>query len=264
MGTMRLLLAAAMFAVLTIPAARATDTDGDGVEDTADVCPNTPPGTLVDASGRPRADLDGDCDGDLDDLALFQAGFTGPRAQTEICGDGLDNDGDGLVDCEDTADCPPGGGCACESGSADCDGVAENGCEFNLDASPPCTGATLLASFPGDLDCFLYHSLSDVGEAWWSVWVTEEAGIFGYDSLYLTVELQSPPGVNYDLYLYDGCGGLLLRSSVAAPGQLDRVTYTWEDELAAEDDRQFWIEARFASGSTCEPWVLRVYGGCPP
>jgi hypothetical protein len=33
----------------------------------------------VDAAGRPRGDLDGDCDTDLADYQLMQNGFTGPR-----------------------------------------------------------------------------------------------------------------------------------------------------------------------------------------
>ena len=54
------------------------DTDGDGVHDALDLCNNTPPGTVVDAEGRPLGDIDQDCDTDVDDFALFQQGFTGP------------------------------------------------------------------------------------------------------------------------------------------------------------------------------------------
>ena len=56
----------------------AVDSDGDGVDDAIDVCNNTPPGTAVDAEGRPLGDIDLDCDDDLEDYALFQQGFTGP------------------------------------------------------------------------------------------------------------------------------------------------------------------------------------------
>ena len=57
--------------------ARAVDTDGDGVDDAIDVCNNTPLGIPVDAEGRPLGDIDGDCDTDLDDFALFQRSMTG-------------------------------------------------------------------------------------------------------------------------------------------------------------------------------------------
>lgn len=39
----------------------AGDADGDGVPDSDDVCPNTPPGVLVDRHGRPAADFSADC-----------------------------------------------------------------------------------------------------------------------------------------------------------------------------------------------------------
>ncbi len=82
---------------------RAADSDGDGVDDAVDVCSNTPDGTAVDAEGRPLGDIDGDCDTDLNDYALFQQGFTGPLSCTpeSDCADGLDNDDDGLPDCLD-------------------------------------------------------------------------------------------------------------------------------------------------------------------
>ncbi len=54
------------------------DIDGDGVPDDEDVCNNTPPGTAVDAEGRPLGDIDKDCDTDLIDYGLLQTGFTGP------------------------------------------------------------------------------------------------------------------------------------------------------------------------------------------
>ncbi len=51
------------------PRAQAADADGDGVDDTADLCPDTPTGTPVDAKGCPMpADADGDGIGDDDDL----------------------------------------------------------------------------------------------------------------------------------------------------------------------------------------------------
>jgi formylglycine-generating enzyme required for sulfatase activity len=62
----------------------AVDSDGDGVDDPIDVCENTPPGTAVDAEGRPLGDIDQDCDTDLDDFALFQQGMTGPLAYLVI------------------------------------------------------------------------------------------------------------------------------------------------------------------------------------
>lgn len=61
------------------------DDDDDGVDDDADVCCNTPPGTAVDAAGRPIGDLDLDCDNDLADFVLFQTGITGPLTSPPAC-----------------------------------------------------------------------------------------------------------------------------------------------------------------------------------
>jgi len=61
------------------------DTDGDGVADGCDVCCNTPEGVAVDAVGRPIGDMDGDCDNDLHDYAMYSRGFTGTLAGPVDC-----------------------------------------------------------------------------------------------------------------------------------------------------------------------------------
>ncbi len=68
-----------------IPGCCNMDADCDGVIDSVDVCPNTPPGVAVDAEGRPIGDLDGDCDNDLDDFAIFSRGVTGPLCKPGDC-----------------------------------------------------------------------------------------------------------------------------------------------------------------------------------
>ncbi len=69
----------------TVAPVWADDMDGDGVDDAIDVCSNTPPGTAVDAEGRPLGDIDQDCDTDMDDFALFRQGLTGPLAPLAAC-----------------------------------------------------------------------------------------------------------------------------------------------------------------------------------
>jgi len=54
------------------------DFDGDGVPNVTDVCDFTPPGVPVDDQGRPRADLNLDCEVDLRDFAIFQNSMIGP------------------------------------------------------------------------------------------------------------------------------------------------------------------------------------------
>ena len=54
------------------------DSDGDGVLDSEDVCPDSGDAGYVDEEGRPIADFNGDCRIDLWDFGVFQFVFNGP------------------------------------------------------------------------------------------------------------------------------------------------------------------------------------------
>ena len=70
------------------------DTDGDGVNDNEDLCPNTDPDQDVDQNGCSLSQRDSDGDGVNDDLDQF------PYDESEA----YDNDGDGIGDNSDTDD----------------------------------------------------------------------------------------------------------------------------------------------------------------
>ncbi|WDD97047.1 di-heme oxidoredictase family protein [Thalassomonas actiniarum] len=109
------------------------DSDNDGVADPIDLCPNTPPGTQVDASGCPATVTDSDNDGVIDSLDLCPD--TPPGTQVDASGCPVtvpDSDNDGVADnldqCPDT---PPGtqvdaNGCPVTLSDSDNDGVADN------------------------------------------------------------------------------------------------------------------------------------------
>ncbi|MGE5319035.1 MAG: OmpA family protein [Hyphomicrobiaceae bacterium] len=87
------------------------DSDGDGVVDSKDKCPNTPAGRKVNADG---CELDSDGDGVVDALDKCPDTPAGRKVNADGCE--IDSDGDGLVDGVDkcptvyakTADgCPP-------------------------------------------------------------------------------------------------------------------------------------------------------------
>jgi OOP family OmpA-OmpF porin len=75
------------------------DSDGDGVLDTQDRCPGTPPNTKVDASG---CELDSDGDGVVDSKDQCPATPAGHKVNEVGCE--LDSDGDGVLDSAD--ECP--------------------------------------------------------------------------------------------------------------------------------------------------------------
>ncbi|HPR54703.1 MAG TPA: OmpA family protein [Deltaproteobacteria bacterium] len=80
------------------------DSDGDGVTDDIDKCPNTPAGTVVDEWGCPKKAAPGDSDGDgvTDDLDKCPNTPAGCKVDKDGCP--LDSDGDGVIDCMDK--CP--------------------------------------------------------------------------------------------------------------------------------------------------------------
>jgi len=88
---------------LQIPFGRATpkfvDSDGDGVADGSDRCPNTPPGTRVDAYG---CEVDSDGDGVKDSMDKCPGTPRGVAVNADGCP--MDSDGDGVSDDKDK--CP--------------------------------------------------------------------------------------------------------------------------------------------------------------
>ncbi|WP_419213602.1 gliding motility-associated C-terminal domain-containing protein [Maribacter sp. X9] len=109
------------------------DTDGDGVTDALDECPNTPTGEPVDSSGCNDSQKDTDGDGVTDDLDECPNTPTGEAVDATGCSDSQkDADGDGVTD--DLDECPntPMGepvdssGCSDSQKDTDGDGVTDD------------------------------------------------------------------------------------------------------------------------------------------
>ncbi|MEW6678906.1 MAG: OmpA family protein [Pseudomonadota bacterium] len=84
--------------------AKPMDSDGDGVTDDKDRCPNTPAGAKVNASG---CELDGDGDGVVD--RLDKCPTTPPGRKVNALGCELDSDADGVLDAQDKCPGTPAG-----------------------------------------------------------------------------------------------------------------------------------------------------------
>ena len=99
----------------------AADSDGDGVPDRRDACPNTPAGATVDARGCPS-----DSDGDGVPDGLDRCANTPRGAHVDASGCPLDSDHDGVVDGIDQCPDTPAGATVDARGcpsDADGDGV---------------------------------------------------------------------------------------------------------------------------------------------
>jgi OOP family OmpA-OmpF porin len=93
------------------------DSDGDGVADGIDRCPNTPAGTRVDSYG---CELDSDGDGVKDSMDKCPGTPAGVSVNSDGCP--MDSDGDGVSDDKDKCPGTPAGAA-----------LDENGCELDGD-----------------------------------------------------------------------------------------------------------------------------------
>jgi len=94
------------------------DTDGDGVPDDRDQCPNTPPGCEVDENGCAK-----DSDGDGVKDCVDKCPNTPKDCAVDANGCAKDTDGDGVKDCIDK----------CPNTPPNCKPVDKNGCAADSD-----------------------------------------------------------------------------------------------------------------------------------
>lgn len=84
---------------------QATDADGDGIDDSLDLCADTPLGEMVNAQGCADSQLDTDNDGVTDDVDQCPGTIVGNQADEDGCStDQLDTDNDGVSN--DLDQCP--------------------------------------------------------------------------------------------------------------------------------------------------------------
>ena len=106
------------------PIPQVVDTDGDGVEDGKDNCPNTNRGISVNASG---CELDNDADGIVNSKDSCPNTATGAKVDSRGCE--LDSDNDGVVNSQDRCANTPSNTTVNSTGcipDSDNDGIADN------------------------------------------------------------------------------------------------------------------------------------------
>lgn len=138
-------------------------------------------------------------------------------------------------------------------------------------APQPCSGSTNVGSVSGDTGADVLTATGSTSQ-WFRVRVTEDDnGLMGVQ-LWLTATLTSPPGTNFDLYVYvpSSPGNALECSGVSAQSTSTGSTDTAKVEFGESgvfsngyaDDRYVTIEVRHVSG-TCDPsaqWTLKIEG----
>lgn len=145
--------------------------------------------------------------------------------------------------------------------------VATNGFACTNSGGTNCASAISLGAYPADTlirqgfqcvpaQCQQVAERSGCGSAWFSIRILENSDCVA--SLRVKAELQSPPGVNYDLFMYvESCGSLRAVSQRAA-GELDSVVNGVPERSSIDDSTTVWIEVRYVGGAEPGNWDLRV------
>ncbi len=144
--------------------------------------------------------------------------------------------------------------------------VVTNGFACTNSGAAICESASFLGEFPADAlrrqgtcvvaPCQQVAERFGCGSAWFSVRLREDSDC--YASLTVKAELLSPPGVNYDLFMYVGSCESLRAVSQRSDVALDVVVNGVQEIAALDDSTTVWIEVRYAGGGDPGEWSLRV------
>jgi hypothetical protein len=160
-------------------------------------------------------------------------GEVGPSSDT--CGDGVDQD---------------------------CDGMDAR----NLDQYEPnddCASAFELEQDPDDRVLVATMDTADDGSDYFKFMADDTSFNFGREIIRLTLE-DVPSGADYDLYLYRGLESCInnppLERSISGGAGEDELL-EWYEALNFDDSGEFYIRVRRYAGNACfSPYRLTVYG----
>ena len=130
-----------------------------------------------------------------------------------------------------------------------------------------CAVAASLGTVSGDTGSGTI-SYTGTTSRWISITVSEDDHtILTPKALKAEISLSSPTGVDFDLYVYDGCGSLLDKSTNLSG--IDSVAAEWPDlqpfPSGHDDTKTLYIEVRHRAGScsASSKWSLQVRGNYP-
>jgi hypothetical protein len=229
-------------------------TDGEVVcnaAGTGTVCSDSGPSITESCNG-----VDDDCDGSTDEG--FNVGAQCDGSDGDSCLEGTRScnaAGTGTVCSDNTTTTFEA--CNGDAVDEDCDGTTDEG--FTLDDNSTCP-TFYMGSVAGDTGS---GQLSDSywNEEWDYFTITESNDFPVY--LSAQIVLYSPPGVDYDLYVYcQSCGGALIGSSALGglTGHYDVVYVYNDDDWGTDDEIDVYVEVRYWSSDRCAWWELDVYG----
>jgi len=234
------------------------DADRDGVSecfDCDDQDKDVYPGASEICDGA-----DNDCNPVTEDGAddpQLGAACDGP--DSDLCLEGVLSCGGGSLVCDDatgtTVETCDGSG-----QDEDCDGQVDEG--FDRNDNPLCTaGFTNLGAISGDTGTGVLTDLWYNEE--WDRFILTEDNFQQAVYLSATVQLYSPPGVDFDLYVYCvTCGGTLAGSSAnrGLDGHYDLVNVRKDDVFGVDDTLSLVVEVRHFTSNLCARWSLTITG----
>lgn len=146
------------------------------------------------------------------------------------------------------------------SGGAGGDGAAPPGCDYT--ATTDCAGGEEIASVEGDGSGDV-RVVSGSRQKWFRLYVAE-GSILAKDMAF-SATIDSPPGMNWDLYAYKGDSAApnCFADPDPALGAPETFSASWTDTLGTEDGTWYVLEVRYGAGELCgdeAKWTLTVVG----
>lgn len=192
---------------------------------------------------------------------------TGAQASTSSTSTGAATSGSGGASTSSSDAASSSSDAASSSSSAASSSAGTGGgpvCDY---AAPEnCFNAEEIQSIDGDQNNDLRVVTGDTSR-WFQIYVFE-ASMFS-NPMSLTVTLDVPAGMQYDLFVYTGDSSTI--DCLAAPfegeGVPSSVSLYWDDTFAYDDSFWFAIEVSYVSGNLCGPaaeWTLSVEGHTIP